>query len=149
MASIRDLRGRMRSVGSIHQITRAMEMVARTKLRRFQMRAVSSRPYAQEISALVAHMVDVLGAELSGRPLFQKGPESAGKKIAVLLVTSDRGLCGSYNSNLLRKFEHWRSERPDAEIDYFVYGRKGYQYLTRRGRKVERFLVEPSLEKID
>ena len=146
MASIRDLRGRMRSVGSIHQITRAMEMVARTKLRRFQMRAVSSRPFTQEISALVAHMVEVLGSDLGARPLFQKG---AGNKIAVLLVTSDRGLCGSYNSNVLRKLEHWRSERPDAEIDYFVYGRKGYQYLARRGRKVEHLLVEPILEQID
>jgi F-type H+-transporting ATPase subunit gamma len=146
MASIRELRGRMKSVGSIHQITRAMEMVARTKLRRFQTRAVSSRPYAQEISMLVAHMVDVLGVELGGRPLFQKG---AGTKALVLLVTSDRGLCGSYNSNVFRMLEHWRDEHPDLEVDYYVYGRKGYQYLTRRGRKIEHVLVEPILEQID
>jgi F-type H+-transporting ATPase subunit gamma len=146
MASIRDLRGRMKSVGSIHQITRAMEMVARTKLRRFQMRAVSSRPYSQEISQLVAHMVEVLGADLAGRPLFEKGQ---GAKIAVLLVTSDRGLCGSYNSNVLRKLEHWRLEHEGADVDYFVYGRKGFQYLTRRGRKIEHLLVEPLLEQID
>jgi F-type H+-transporting ATPase subunit gamma len=146
MASIRDLRGRMRSVGSIHQITRAMEMVARTKLRRFQMRAVASRPYSQEITALVAHMVEVLGSELGARPLFQRG---AGAKTLVLVVTSDRGLCGSYNSNLLKKLEHWRAGNPEREIDYYVYGRKGYQYLTRRGRKIEHLLVEPILEKID
>jgi F-type H+-transporting ATPase subunit gamma len=146
MASIRDLRSRMRSVGSIHQITRAMEMVARTKLRRFQLRAVASRPYTQEISALVAHMLEVLGSDLGDRPLFQKG---AGSKIAVLVVTSDRGLCGSYNSNLGKKLELWRSEHPNADVDYFVYGRKGYQYLTRRGRNVEHLLVEPVLEKID
>jgi F-type H+-transporting ATPase subunit gamma len=146
MASIRELRSRMRSVGSIHQITRAMEMVARTKLRRFQLRAVASRPYAQEISALVAHMVDVLGEDLGERPLFQK---SQGSKIAVLVVTSDRGLCGSYNSNLLRKVEQWRNERPGVEMDFFVYGRKGYQSLTRRGLNIERLFVEPALEKID
>jgi F-type H+-transporting ATPase subunit gamma len=146
MASIRELRGRMKSVGGIHQITRAMEMVARTKLRRFQLRAVASRPYSQEISALVAHMVEVLGAELGGRPLFQK---TEGTRVAVLLVTSDRGLCGSYNSNVFKKLEHWRAEHPDVEIDYYVYGRKGYQYLARRGRKIEHLLVEPVLEKID
>lgn len=136
----------MKSVGGIHQITRAMEMVARTKLRRFQLRAVSSRPYSQEISALVAHMVEVLGAELGGRPLFQK---TDGTKVAVLLVTSDRGLCGSYNSNVFKKLEHWRAEHSDVEVDYYVYGRKGYQYLTRRGRSIEHLLVEPILEKID
>jgi F-type H+-transporting ATPase subunit gamma len=136
----------MKSVGSIHQITRAMEMVARTKLRRFQMRAVSSRPYSQEISQLVAHMVEVLAEELGERPLFHTG---AGSKIAVLVVTSDRGLCGSYNSNVLRKLEHWRLENPDADVDYYVYGRKGYQYLARRGRKIEHLLVEPLLEQID
>ncbi len=136
----------MRSVGSIHQITRAMEMVARTKLRRFQLRAVASRPYAQEISALVAHMIERLGGDLGERPLFQKG---GGAKIAALVVTSDRGLCGSYNSNVLRKLEQWRGEHPSADVDYFVYGRKGYQYLTRRGRNVEHLLVEPVLERID
>jgi F-type H+-transporting ATPase subunit gamma len=146
MASIRELRGRMKSVGGIHQITRAMEMVARTKLRRFQLRAVASRPYSQEISALVAHMVEVLGADLGGRPLFQK---TEGTRVAVLLVTSDRGLCGSYNSNVFKKLEHWLAQHPGVEVDYYVYGRKGYQYLTRRGRKIEHLLVEPVLEKID
>jgi F-type H+-transporting ATPase subunit gamma len=146
MASIRELRGRMKSVGSIHQITRAMEMVARTKLRRFQIRAIASRPYAQEIGALVEHMVDVLGGELDNRPLFQKG---AGTKTLILLVSSDRGLCGSYNSNVFKKLEHWLVDHPGREVDYFVYGRKGYQYLARRGRKIEHLLVEPILEKID
>src|SRR6185369_2118037 len=115
-------------------------------LRRFQIRAVASRPYAQEIGALVEHMVDVLGEELDNRPLFQKG---AGTKTLILLVTSDRGLCGSYNSNVFKKLEHWLVDHPGREVDYYVYGRKGYQYLARRGRKIEHLLVEPILEKID
>ena len=94
MASIRDLRGRIRSVGSIRQITRAMEMVATTKLRRFQDRAVSSRPYALEIAGLVSRLAAVLGPEAESRPLFQSGP---GERTAILLVASDRGLCGAYN----------------------------------------------------
>lgn len=146
MASIRDLRNRIKSVGNIRQITRAMEMVATTKLRRFQEKAVASRPYSQEITGLVSRLAEKLGEDVGDRPLFRRG---AGDKIAVLVVTSDRGLCGAYNSNLFRKLETWLLENKGRDVDWYVYGRKGYQYLTRRGRNVERFLVEPPLEKID
>lgn len=146
MASIRELRGRIRSVGSIKQITRAMEMVATTKLRKFQDRAVSSRPYAEEIAGLMSHLAGVLGEGVQDRPLFRVGE---GTKLAVFLVSSDRGLCGSYNSNLFRALEAFLREHPGREVEYFVYGRKAYQYLTRRQREVKRFFVEPELEKID
>ena len=146
MASIRDLRNRIKSVGSIRQITRAMEMVATTKLRRFQDKAVSSRPYAAEIAGLVARLAATLGDDLSDRPLFQPG---AGERVAVLLVTSDRGLCGAYTSNIFKKLEHWIEAQPGVPVDYWVYGRKGYQYLQRRGRQIEHLLVEPALEKMD
>ena len=146
MASIRDLRGRIKSVGNIRQITRAMEMVASTKLRRFQEKAVASRPYSQEISGLVSRLSAVLGDEVGDRPLFQPGK---GSRVAVLLVTSDRGLCGAYNSNMFRMLESWLRANPGVEVDWYVYGRKGYQYLVRRGREVERLFVEPALEQID
>ncbi|MEW6074380.1 MAG: ATP synthase F1 subunit gamma [Planctomycetota bacterium] len=146
MAGIRELRGRIISVGNIKQITRAMEMVATTKLRRFQDRAVASRPYAEEITNLVVHLAAVLGEEVESRPLFRPG---SGPKTAVLLVSSDRGLCGAYNSNVLRSLEEWLLAASEPEVDYFVYGRKGYQYLSRRGRHVERYFVDPPLEKID
>ena len=146
MAGIRELRARIISVGNIKQITRAMEMVATTKLRRFQDRAVASRPYTEEITNLVRHLAAVLGTEVESRPLFREG---SGSKTAVVLVTSDRGLCGAYNSNVLRALETWRLGNPDAEVDYFVYGRKGYQYLKRRDRHIERLFVDPELEKID
>lgn len=146
MASIRELRGRIRSVGSIRQITRAMEMVATTKLRRFQDKATSSRPYAQEIAGLVGRLAAVLGEAAQDRPLFRRG---AGDGTAVLLVTSDRGLCGAYNSNLFRRLEAWLAERAGGPVAWFVVGRKGYQYLLRRGREVERYLAEPSLEHTD
>lgn len=146
MASIRELRGRIRSIASIRQITRAMEMVATTKLRRFQDKATSSRPYSQEIAGLVGRLAAVLGESVEDRPLFRRG---AGEGTAVLLVTSDRGLCGAYNSNLYRRLEAWLAERPGAPVAWFVIGRKGYQFLLRRGREVERYLVEPPLEKTD
>ena len=146
MGGIRELRGRIKSVGNIKQITRAMEMVATTKLRRFQDKAVSSRPYAQEITALVSHLARVLGEKLGDRPLLQRG---AGKKVAVLVVSSDRGLCGAYNSNLFKALEEWRRANPGLEVDYFVYGRKAYQYLKKRELPVARLFVDPELEKID
>jgi F-type H+-transporting ATPase subunit gamma len=121
-------------------------MVASTKLRRFQDKATSSRPYSQEIATLVGRLAGVLGESVEGRPLFRRG---AGEGTAVLLVTSDRGLCGAYNSNLFRHVETWLSARAGAPVSWFVIGRKGYQYLQRRGREVERYLVEPPLEKTD
>ncbi len=146
MAGIRELRGRIKTVGNIKQITRAMEMVATTKLRRFQDRAVASRPYTEEMSGLVGRLARILGPELEQRPMLNPG---RGEKVAVLLVSSDRGLCGAYNSNLFRKLESWLAEDPGRDVDYFVYGRKGYQYLTRRGRDVVRLFAEPELERVD
>lgn len=149
MAGIKELRGRIKSVGNIKQITRAMEMVATTKLRRFQDRAVASRPYAREIGGLVGRLAAELGDSLEERPLFRPG---AGERTAVLVVSSDRGLCGAYNSNVFRELLRWRDSRPETEqreLAYQVYGRKGYQWLTARGREVDQFFVEPPLEKLD
>lgn len=145
MAGIKELRQRITSVGNIKQITRAMEMVATTKLRRFQDRATSSRPYAEEISGLVSRLAAVLGDSLNDRPEFSHG---AGEKTLALVVTSDRGLCGAYNSSLLRLTEDWRREH-GREIDYLVYGRKGFAYMNKRDFEVKAYLEEPALEQVD
>jgi F-type H+-transporting ATPase subunit gamma len=146
VASIRDLRTRIRSVGNIKQITRAMEMVATTKLRRFQDRAVASRPYAMEIANLLGRLSGVMSEQLADRPHFRPGE---GQATALLLVSSDRGLCGAYNSSLFAALERWRAENPGREVRYYVFGKRGYLYLTKRGHKVERYFAEPPLEKID
>ena len=147
MASIRDLRTRIKSVGSIKQITRAMEMVAATKLRRFQSRAVTSRPFSQEIVGLLERLADSLGERLAEHPLFQRGGE--GLPTAVVLVSSDRGLCGAYNSNVFRELERWVGERDAQRLEFFVFGRKGQQYVQKRGWKVARLIADPPLEKVD
>ena len=145
MAGIKELRQRITSVGNIKQITRAMEMVATTKLRRFQDRATSSRPYAEEITGLVARLSGVLGDSVEDRPLFRPG---GGAKTLALVVTSDRGLCGAYNSNIMRLVEGWRREH-DREVDYVVYGRKGFAYMNKRDFEVKAYLEEPPLEQMD
>jgi len=147
VTSIRDLRTRIKSVGSIKQITRAMEMVAATKLRRFQTRAVTSRPYAQEIVHMLERLAGSMGERMAEHPLFRRGGEE--KPTGVVLVSSDRGLCGAYNSNLLRLLEPWLAERDEQQVEFYVFGRKGYQYLSKRGLKIGRLLVDPPLEKVD
>jgi len=147
LASIRDLRTRIKSVGSIKQITRAMEMVAATKLRRFQNRAVTSRPFAREIVLMLERLAGTMGERLSGHPLFRRGGE--GQPTGVVLVSSDRGLCGAYNSNVMRELERWLRGRDERSIEFYVFGRKGYQYLQKRGLKVGRLIVDPPLEKVD
>jgi F-type H+-transporting ATPase subunit gamma len=145
MAGIKELRTRITSVGNIKQITRAMEMVATTKLRRFQDRATASRPYTEEISGLMGRLTAVLGEDVAERPLFRR--REGGKTLA-LIVSSDRGLCGAYNTNLFKSLEKWRGEQ-QRELRYFVYGRKAFQYMDRRGFEIERFLTDPPLESID
>ncbi len=147
MANVKELRGRIKSVSNIAQITKAMEMVASMKLRKVQAKALASRPYAEEIRALGRHLSDCVGndAEL---PLFTKREV---KTTGVFLVTSDRGLCGAYNANMLAR-THKAIDAMRAEgrnVLLFVYGRKGYTYFYRRNYEVEKFFVEPPLDKMD
>ncbi|MGE3171333.1 MAG: ATP synthase F1 subunit gamma [Planctomycetota bacterium] len=149
MANLKELRGRIKSVASIAQITRAMEMVASMKLRKVQGKAQSFHPYTEEIR----HMIERLAGHVQSEadlPLFRQREVGT---TGVLVLTSDRGLCGSYNSNLLLDLRRWidaqKAEHPGRKFKFFVYGRKGYAWLQRRGYEVERFFVEPPLDKAD
>ena len=144
MAGIKELRQRINSVGNIKQITRAMEMVATTKLRRFQDRAIASRPYAQEIEGLVGRLSAMLGDAVEDKPLFMPG---TGDRSLVLVVTSDRGLCGAYNAQIFRTLESWRKGQ-SSEVDYIVVGRKGASYMGSRDFSMLGVLEDPPLESI-
>jgi len=127
MSSLRALRRRIRSVQNTQQITKAMEMVAAAKLRRAQTRAQAARPYAARITA----MLDRLASEASelDHPLF-KAREV--RRTALVLVTSDRGLCGAYNSTLLRAAEHRLRAAAPGSLPLVLVGRKGRDYFRRR-----------------
>ncbi|MDO8665716.1 MAG: F0F1 ATP synthase subunit gamma, partial [Gemmatimonadales bacterium] len=103
MAKTRTLKRRIRSVENTRKITRTMEMVATSKMKRAQDRVVSARPYAQALAAAIA---DLMNPELAERfPLLrQPVPPAAGgpKQAAVILITSNRGLAGAFNANLIR-----------------------------------------------
>ncbi len=147
MANLKELRGRIKSVASIAQITRAMEMVASMKLRKVQAKAQAFHPYTEEIR----HMIERLAGKVSKEgdlPLFQAREV---KTVGFFVVSSDRGLCGSYNSNLLFSLKKIADELQanGTPVKFWCYGRKSYAWLQRRGFHVERFFVEPPLDKAD
>ncbi|GAB4159996.1 MAG: F0F1 ATP synthase subunit gamma [Planctomycetota bacterium] len=149
MANLKELRGRIKSIASIAQITRAMEMVASMKLRKVQARAQSFHPYAEEMLRMIERLARRVEGELE-LPLFERREiETTG----ILLITSDRGLCGSYNSNLLFELrshiERASQQHPGRKIRFYCIGRKGYTWLVRRGFPVERYFADPPLDKID
>ena len=128
MASLKDLRRRIRATKSMQQIFKAMEMVAAAKLRRAQARAQAASPYAEKITQILANLSGA-ASELD-HPLF-KAREV--KTTALVVITADRGFAGAYNTNVLRAAEHRLREAPRGAIQVVVVGRKGRDYLRRRG----------------
>jgi F-type H+-transporting ATPase subunit gamma len=117
------------------KITRAMELIAASRILKAQQRVEASRPYAERLTAAIA---DVAGATTAlGHPLIQERPER--KNAAAFVVTSDRGLAGAYNANVLRRAEElFRTLRDEGkQVHVFVAGRKGASYFRFRGRQVE------------
>ena len=149
MANIKELRVRIKSVGGIAKITGAMEMVASMKLRKAQSSALSLRPYTGEIRHLIDHLAEFVGNDAS-LPLFERRQV---KTTGVLIISSDRGLCGAFNSNLLAKFHSLerakKAEDPNRQFKLFCYGKKSYNYLYKRGYQIEKYFVEPPLDKAD
>jgi len=135
--AVRDIRRRIKAVKSTQQITRAMQMVAAAKLRKAQTRAVSARAYATKLTELLGRLTSD-GAH-AGHSLLTARPA---RKVSVLLVTADRGLAGSYNTNLFRRTEAALDDfrrGPDAPaIELSVVGRKGRDYFRRRGYAIAR-----------
>ncbi|MBZ2185979.1 MAG: ATP synthase F1 subunit gamma [Bryobacter sp.] len=135
MPSLIDLRRRIRSVKNTQQITKAMKMVAAAKLRRAQERVLAARPYAEIYSHMLADVAGAAaaaGAEVS-HPLLAVRAE---KRILLVLVTSDRGLAGAFNSNLTKAAWAFAGEHQEAEILVEAIGRKGRDFFQRRSVKL-------------
>ncbi len=128
MASLKDLRRRIRATQSMQQIFKAMEMVSAAKLRRAQSRAQAAAPYARKIAEILANLAGA-AAELD-HPLFKVRPVV---RSALLVITADRGFAGTYNTNVLRYAEAVVRSRPTGSVELLVVGRKGRDYLKRRG----------------
>ncbi|MDO4179382.1 MAG: ATP synthase F1 subunit gamma [Phascolarctobacterium sp.] len=136
MATAREIRSRMKSVGNIGKITKAMKMVAAARLRRAQERAAASRPYAIKIKEVLSNIVSdpsvLSGLNVKQHPLLQKREV---KKVGYLVIASDKGLAGAYSSNALKKAVAEIAECED-EVVVITSGRRAKDFFTSRGYKV-------------
>ncbi|WP_238423198.1 F0F1 ATP synthase subunit gamma [Gordonia sp. 'Campus'] len=134
MASIRELRSRIRSVQSTKKITKAQELIATSRITKAQGRVAAAKPYSQEMTAVLSELASNSGS--LDNPLLNERENP--KRAAILVVTSDRGMCGGYNANVLKATRELiallRDEGKEAVL--FVMGRKGVGFFSFRGLEV-------------
>jgi F-type H+-transporting ATPase subunit gamma len=134
MPSLIDLRRRIRAVKSTQQITKAMKMIAASRLRRAQDRVVSARPFAQRMRTVLDGLVTRVDQD--AHPLLRIPPAGAGRPL-LIVVTADRGLCGSFNSNVIKAAgQVIRTEGAGKAVALILVGRKGRDFFRRRGFEV-------------
>jgi len=127
MASLREIRQKIKSYKSTQQITKAMKMVAAARLRKAQLAMLNARPFAQKMEELTAESVAYID-EIEDLPFFAK---SLGKKRLALVITSDKGLAGAFNTNLIRETLKYIRTYGAANVDLIVVGRKGRDFFRR------------------
>ena len=127
MASLLDIRRRIRSVKNTQQLTKALKTVSAAKLRRAQERVFSARPYASQLKSVLANLAGRI--ESVSHPLLQVRPE---ERLLVIVVTADRGLCGAFNSNVIRAAQVFVKEHQGKEIKLTTIGRKSRDFFRRR-----------------
>jgi F-type H+-transporting ATPase subunit gamma len=140
MAKPRELKRRIRSVQNTRKITKTMELVSTSKLKRAQDRVVGARPYAQALAEVIG---DLYSPELAERfPLLRQPGKAGVRRVAVLLITSNRGLCGAFNANLIREARRRLAEveGQGAQAELHLVGKKGISYFkfTRRAAASQR-----------
>lgn len=133
MATLRDLKKRIKAIRNTQKITKAMKMVAAAKLRKVQDRMLNFRPYAMRIRDIVSDLS--MAVEREAHPILVVRPR---KTVELLVVTSDKGLCGAFNANILRYASQQIAElkREGFEISISTVGKKAFDYFLRRGFKV-------------
>ena len=136
MATLREIRSRISGVKSTQKITKAMKMVAAAKLRRAQDAVVSARPYARKMKEVFSHLSGVV--DVTNNPMFVSRPVA---NIAIIIVTSDRGLCGAFNSNIIRAaVNHIQTNYADlipaAKVNLICIGKKGFDFFQKNNYRV-------------
>lgn len=134
MATLRDIKNRIKGVKSTQQITKAMKMVAAAKLRRAQVNVVNARPYARKIWESLSNLATE--TDLNTNPFFIKREV---KNVAVVVVTADRGLCGAFNSNIIKEAIKSIDEELNnnsIKVHLFCVGKKGFDFFSKRNYDV-------------
>ncbi|HTX39628.1 MAG TPA: ATP synthase F1 subunit gamma [Bryobacteraceae bacterium] len=132
MPSLIDIRRRIRSVKNTQQITKAMKMVSAAKLRRAQDRVIAARPYGSLLRKVLADVAAAVATEEQSAldPLLARRPEN---RILLAVITSDKGLAGAFNSNLIKAAQHFLADHREASVSLQLLGRKGRDFFRKRG----------------
>ena len=135
--ALKEVRNRIKSVQSTQQITKAMKMVSAAKLRRAQDAITQMRPYAKKLQEVLGNIVSNSDGDIN----LALATERAVEKVMVIIVTSDRGLCGGYNSNLIKLTrqviqDKYSSQQAKGNVQILPIGKKGYEFFTKGGFKV-------------
>ena len=128
MANLKDIRDRIKSVKSIQQVTKAMKLVAAAKMRKAQERMEQARPYEENLANMISSLISNI--DESSSPLFQS---KKSKRELLIVVTSDRGMAGAFNANIIRKAEERVMLIGKENIDLFFIGKKGSDHFKSRG----------------
>lgn len=131
MPSLRDIKRRIKSVKNTQQITKAMKMVSAAKLKRAQDEIIAARPYAEKMLSLISSLAAKTPPE--SHPLLSPGADNP--KTTVIFITSDRGLCGSFNAVLMRTVERFLRESENG-VNLYLIGKRGIEYFKRRDIEV-------------
>jgi F-type H+-transporting ATPase subunit gamma len=130
MPSLIDIRRRVRAVKSTQQITKAMKMVSASKLRRAQERVINARPFAHKMLAVLNSLASRVDS--SAHPLLAH-PADAAKRTLLVVITADKGLCGSFNTNVIKSGSQFLRESAERQVALGLVGRKGRDFFRRRG----------------
>jgi F-type H+-transporting ATPase subunit gamma len=131
MPSLIDMRRRIRAVKSTQQITKAMKMVAASKLRRAQEKVIATRPYAREARRVLESIA--ARVDHTSHPLLTRRPGAETGSTMLIVISADRGLCGSFNTNIIKAAAAFLREHPGRPVSFGLVGRKGRDMLGRRG----------------
>ena len=135
MSNLKNIRSQIKSVTSIQKVTKAMKMVAAAKLRKSQENMEKGRPYSNRMKDLISNLVNDIDSSLL--PLLNKPNKTT--KYGIILITADRGLAGSFNSNVIKKAESAINAVGKENAILFCIGKKGFEYFSKRNFDVEKY----------
>ncbi len=145
MANLLDIRRRIKSVKNTQQITKAMKMVSAAKLKRAQDRVVNARPFANKMTEVLGELARQTPEDFHHPLLDTRGDQ----RYLVVLITADKGLCGAFNTNLLKAAQAFLKQNPDKTIELLTVGRKGRDFFRRRGSIVGEYVGLSGKGRID
>jgi F-type H+-transporting ATPase subunit gamma len=152
MAQLRELKGRIKAVGNIKRITNTMQMIATAKFQAASRRAIESKPYTRKVNEFMRELASAASEGQVDHPLLT-GPEQPTRRELLLIITSNRGLCGAYNANILRTVDKHLKSHPDVTFDIQVVGKKGMAWCRFNSialdRQLSHFADEPTYDQVE